>query len=386
MKYFDANATTPLHPGAREAWLRAEDILWYNPASPTEVAARVYHEVEKSREFFAKLFGVSSRNVIFTSGATEANNAITAYEAERNAEKWAIVSAVEHPSVLEPAKKYWKDRLEILPVNDAGVVDLAELEMRLRGGRIAFVSIMAANNETGVIQPVDSIAALARTHGARYHCDATQWIGKLPLEELCAVDYLVGCAHKFGGPKGVGFMIFNEPLVPHFHGQLGGGHENHHRAGTVNFSGIAAMQAALLARQGELVDNDARLQARNAFEQTVLEKIPGAHVFGIASNRLWNTCSLALPRHANLRWLKRLEKHGFVVSTGSACATADNKPSHVLSAMGVSDDTARRTLRISSLWETTPADWTALADALGEVARELDDDAANDKSGVIVLP
>jgi cysteine desulfurase len=376
MHYFDANATAPLHPAAREAWLRAEDELWQNPASPSAAGARAHAALEDARARLARRLGLrDAASVLFTGGATEANNAVLAFEAERSPDGLAIVSAVEHPSVLEPAAKFFGRRLRILPVDTNGAVRLDVLAAWLAAGGVTLVSVMAVNNETGVVQPVAQVRELAARHGARVHCDATQWFGKLSqaVSPLPPCDYTAGCAHKFGGPKGVGFLAFDAKDNPRFCGQCGGGQENDHRAGTVNVPAIVAMLTALEAADAEATAPAiaAREAVRAAFEENISRRLSGVRIHGGAVARVWNTVSLALPRHANMRWLKRLEKRGFVVSTGSACASASGKPSPVLAAMGCGDDVAQRTLRLSALWATAPEEWAALAEAFGAVAEEL---------------
>ncbi len=388
LHYFDANATAPLRPEARAAWLAAEENLWANPASPSAAGSRAAAELEHCRSVLAGCLSAMPEDVVFTSGATEANNAVLAFEAERHPAGAILVSAIEHPSVLEAAQKFWKNRVHLLPVESNGSVSLHALEEILRAHRdISLVSLMAANNETGVLQPWCEAAALARNHGARFHCDATQWIGRLSAKEMGACDYVVGSGHKFGGPKGTGFLKLRAKENVAFAGQVGGGQENHRRAGTVNLPAITGMLAALAAgeREMELLAEEHR-SARAAFEQRLRLRFPSAIIHGEGRERLWNTVSVAMPRHGNLRWLKRLERHGFVVSTGSACATADNKPSHVLAAMGCADEVARRTLRISATSATTAEDWRGLAQTLEVVARELDADAEENATGVVLLP
>lgn len=390
MRYFDANATTPLRPAAMSAWANAQSSLWQNPASPSSAGARAASTLEHCREQLATLTGTRASGIVFTSGATEANNAVAAFEAARTPDACAIVSAIEHPSVLEPVKKFFgARRLRLLPVDASGTARLDVLKDWLAAGGTTFVSLMAVNNDTGVVQPVAAAHALAALHGARFHCDATQWFGKFPAGGLPACDYISGSAHKFGGPKGTGFLIFDTVRNAAFSGQCGGGQEHGRRAGTVNLPGIAAMLAALDEADAEAAEkNTAREAARTRFEEIVLQEIPGAHIHGSTAQRAWNTVSLALPRHDNLRWMKRLERLGFTVSTGSACASLDGSPSHTLAAMGCDSAVVRRTLRLSAYWETLPSDWHMLAGALGQTARALDEEArhTDPESGVITVP
>lgn len=371
MHYFDANATTPLHPAARQAWLAAQDSHWHNPATLTAAGVRASALLEECRARLAARVNGASPRVVFTSGATEANNAIFAYEAMRTPDATAIVPATEHASVLEPARRHFGARLRILAVDAAGVIRLDQLESLLTAAPSPLVSIMAANNETGVIQPLGQAALLVARHAnARLHTDATQWFGKMPPEQLPACDYVTASAHKFGGPKGAGFLALDARRNPHFHGQTGGAQEHHHRAGTVNLPAIAAMVAAFDASHPATAA--ATSAPRDVFETQLRRVLPGVIIHGdTAPGRLWNTVSFAPPRHSSLRWLKRLEKRGFILATGSACSGLEhNTPSHVLSAMGCSPEIARRTLRASA--PDVSANWQALADALAQTMDELD--------------
>jgi cysteine desulfurase len=230
---------------------------------------------------------------------------------------------------------------------------------------------MAANNETGVIQPWREIARLCARHRVQYLCDATQWLGKLPGSGLGGVGWLVASAHKFGGPKGTGLLVFPEQSDS-FSAQAGGQQENGHRGGTEDVPSICAAAAALAeAEQSKVFLEDLRLRWRDDFARAVLTALPGARIVAPDAERLWNTVSLMLPRIENTRWVTKLDKRGFQVSTGSACASRKDGPSHVLAALGLPPDEARRVIRISSGWETTEADWRALLDALAAVAAEL---------------
>jgi cysteine desulfurase len=382
MPYFDYNATTPLHPAALEAWRETTAQAWHNPSSPYRAAARAHALIEEAREQLAALAGGTPRNYVFTAGATEANNAVFAHFAQHApAAARAIVSAIEHPSVLEPAQAWFPGRLELLPVNAAGVVDLTALEENLRRGGVAVVSLMAANNETGVLQPWAEAARLCREHGVLFHCDAAQWLGKLPAGELARCDFVTGSAHKFGGPKGVGFLKVPADIGD-FHILRGGAQEHDRRAGTENLPGIRAMVAALAARAPELSGKLAGWEsARAKFAAGLREAVPGAVIVGENAPHLWNTVMFVPPRHANTRWVAALDRRDFQVSTGSACATGREGPSHVLAAMGVDALAARRAVRISAGWETTAADGDALLAALA--AARVDLDGSDD--GIVVV-
>ena len=369
-RYFDFNATTPLCPAARDAWLEASEKHWHNPSSLYREAGAARRRLEDAREELGGILGCEPERIVFTSGATESNNALLSQPGL--AGKKILYSAVEHSSVREPALR----RPESLPIpaDRGGGIDLDWLGGQLaRGEPPALVSAMAANNETGVLLPWRQIAALCRRHGAPCHCDAAQWIGKLPAADLGECDWITGCAHKFGGPRGTGFIAIPESL-PAFRLAEGGPQESGHRAGTENLPGILAMIAALRQKPDSALAAAApgHARARNAFEARVLEAIPGAAVAGAAAERLWNTSLLILPRHSNLKWLTRLSHLGFSVSTGSACSAGKGNPSHILEAMGLDWDAMGRVLRVSGGWDTTAADWDALAGALARVWDDLE--------------
>lgn len=376
MPYFDHNATTPLAQVARDVWLRAQDEAWQNPSSPYRAAAQVKIRLDAAREKFAILLGDEAERYVFTSGATEAANAVLAWWAKTSPPDAVIaVNPTEHPCVLEPAKNFFGDRIRWLNTTAHGVVDLEALKachlMRGKTERVAAVVVMAANNETGVLQPWSEIAAACAQAGVAYLCDASQWLGKLPAGGIGGQGFVIGAAHKFGGPKGVGLLKL-APQSEGLRGQLGGGQERGHRGGTEDFPAIAAMGSALAeAEQKKVFLETERLRWRDGFESAVSAAVPGVKVIAAGADRLWNTVSLILPFADNTRWVTRLDKRGFQVSTGSACATGKGGPSHVLAAMGIDLDEAKRVVRVSSGWETTEADWQALAAAFGEVAAEV---------------
>ena len=203
--YFDYNATCPLHPAAREAWLETSERFWQNPSSLYREAGAARQRLEDYRDEAAMRLGCEAEEMVFLSGATEANNAVIAHAAAAGWERIAV-SAVEHPCVLEPAEALFPGRLQLVPVGPDGRMDLEALKAILQEHRPGLVALMAANNETGILQPWQEARQLCEKHGALFHCDAAQWIGKLNPEGLGECDFLTGSAHKFGGPKGIGFL------------------------------------------------------------------------------------------------------------------------------------------------------------------------------------
>lgn len=379
LRYFDHNATTPMAPEARSAWLEAVDGHWMNPSSPYRNAAAVKVRLESAREELADLLEVAPDRVVFCSGATEANNAVFRNWAENLPSDASIaVSPIEHPSVIEAAKAYFNGRIIWLPVDASGVVDEGAIDDLLKERAVAAVSLMAANNETGVLQPWSAVADKCNEAGVAYHCDASQWVGKMPLTGLGHFGYVTACAHKFGGPKGVGLL-----LLPNGDSGcrllFGGQQESNRRAGTEDVAGVFSMLAALkvAAPQGCVT--------RDRFIATIGERIDGVEVVASDADRLWNTVSLIMPEYQSVRWIRALEKAGFLVSSGSACSTGSSNVSHVLLAMGMDASKAGRVLRISSGAATAPECWQALADALCEVHASLQSESAGDSAKVISL-
>ncbi len=388
MTYFDFNATTPLSAPAREACLRAVDDAWQNPSSPHRAGARVHALLEAARERLAELLGCAPTEIVFTSGATEGNNAVLAHaRCIGGAAASVAYSAVEHPCVRAAAEaSFATGNRTIIPVSRDGVVDLAALEGLLGRARPTLVSVMAANNETGALQPWREAQALCARHGVLFHCDAAQWLGKLPAAGLGTCDFLTGCAHKFGGPKGVGFLKITE-RAGSFRSLLGGEQEHGHRAGTENFPGIAAMLAALESHETGPASQAAPQAARDRFLTELQARIPGTRVVAQRVPRLWNTAFLILPRHANTRWVSKLDKLGFAVSTGSACAAGKEEDSTVLGAMGYTADEVRRAVRVSGGWSTTDAEWEALATAFLQTWTALEAaSGAGSTAATIIVP
>lgn len=367
--YFDHNATSPLCEAAREAWLEATARYIGNPSSQHRIGARADRALQDAREELASILGCKPHEIVWTAGATEADNAVIRHASCDTGE--ALVSAVEHPCVDEPVRRYFQGRVRSIPVLPSGVVDLDWLRAALKDSSPALVAVMAANNETGVLQPWREAASLCEEAGVPILCDAAQWLGKLPAKDLGKCDFVTGCAHKFGGPQGVGFLKTHMSLRPLL---LGGPQEEGQRAGTENLAGVLAMMAALRARERALAAGQAieRKVMRDAFVDQLTRSLPGTRIVGVETDRLWNTVAAIMPSvDCRQRWVVKLDKLGVAVSTGSACASGKEKSSYVLSAMGVSPEEAARVLRFSSGWETTQDDWSRLLGAVQRAAAEL---------------
>ncbi len=357
--YFDHNATTPLHPAAREAWLRASEKHWCNPSSLYRDAGLASQQLEAARERLGTLIGAEAERIVLTSGATESNNALFA-------DQLVAISAIEHPSVRMSARNAID-----LPVNADGVVEPDAVMTLIAAQRPALVSVMAANNESGALQPWREIAALCREQGVLFHTDAAQWIGKLDATSLGECDFITGSAHKFGGPKGCGFLV-----LPAEDSRLnfirGGPQESGRRAGTENYPAIEAMVSALEALTPRLAEIEtAQSLRRDAFIAAMRARFDNLRVISEAAPRLWNTVLMVMPAHDNLKWLTRLSRRGFSISTGSACSSGKEGSSVVVTALGASAEELKRVVRISSGWDTSAEDWQALAAAFGEVFNEL---------------
>lgn len=378
MPYFDHNATTPLHPLAETVWLETARELFANPSSPHRTGARARNRLEQCREEIAELFNVLPDRIVFNSGATEGNNAVLEYLARISNGRRLLCSSIEHPSVKVSGAFHFGECILSAPVGMAGILEIGPFEQALEKGPIGAISVMAANNETGVVQPWKKVVELGRTCGIPVHIDAVQWIGKMPLDGVDAADFVTASAHKFGGPKGVGFLILSN-AVGSFRGQLGGEQENSHRAGTENLPAIAAMTAMLQLRYSSPMP-ESRLQDGLVSRLEAM----GAEVVGRDSPRLWNTVSAIMPRFDRSRWIAKLDRKGFEVSSGSACATGKDSESSVLRVMGYDSDVLNRVLRFSSGHETSVQSWDALTEAVGAVWQELSDEPTDSGPGQVI--
>jgi cysteine desulfurase len=370
MPYCDHNATAPLRPQAREMVERAL-ALTGNPSSVHAGGRAARALVEEARQRVADLARAKPDAVIFTSGATEAN-ALALWGAVQAAQDGGkpiarlLVLAIEHKSVLKTAEAITERvdgvGLEIVPASGEGVVDLDALRALLKCEGRALVAVMAANNETGVIQPIAEVSRLCRAAGALLLVDAVTAAGKIPLDAgLC--DYMSLSGHKLGAPQGVGAFIVSDdaPLVPQL---VGGGQQKGLRAGTENLSGIAGFGAAAKA----VLSNDderARLAAlRDHFERALKESVPQTVIIGGHAPRLANTSNVALPGLSAENVVIALDLDGVMVSSGSSCSSGKIAASHVLAAMGMNDLSS---IRVSFGWNSSKEDADAVVASLAKL-------------------
>lgn len=372
MTYFDHNATAPLHPVARQAWLEAAEKYLANPSSPHRLGSRADAALEDARMRLAEMLGAQTHEIVWTSGATEANNQVLHHFAGTLPPETPVcISAIEHPSVLESARHYFGARVRLIPASREGVVDLQWLAEEMTRRRPGLVAIMAANNVTGVIQPWQEVAQLCRRWEVPYFCDAVQWMGKESASALSTCDFVSGCAHKVGGPRGIGFLKCPtlgrcKPLL------YGGPQEEARRAGTENVAGALALIAILENRHRLLGEQRVRIEMRDRFINRLIEELPEVEMVGASQPRLWNTVAALLPDvECQQRWVVKLDKQGVAVSTGSACSSGTEEPSPILLAMGYAPEQAGRVLRFSSGWETEHKDWETLLVAIKLAAAEL---------------
>jgi cysteine desulfurase len=360
--YFDNNATTRVAPEVVEALLPFYTEQWGNPSSTYRFGNRVGEAVARSREQVATLLNCDEREVVFTSCGTESNNAAwNSALLSRPGKRHLVTTAVEHSANIKFGQTLEKRGVEVtwLPVDSLGELDVHLLHESIREDT-ALVSVMYANNETGVVFPLEEIAAICRGKGVLFHTDAVQTPGKLPLDvRALGVDYLSLSAHKLHAPKGVGVLYTRKgaPWQPYV---MGGGQEHGRRGGTENVAGIVAFgQAAEMAAEGLVRDVPLIRTLRDRMEDDILKNIPGVTRNGAKDPRLPNTSNLSFERCEAEAILLLLDREGICASSGSACTTGSLAPSHVLIAMGQSPEKAIGAVRLSLSKYTTDAevDW-----------------------------
>jgi cysteine desulfurase len=369
--YLDYQATTPLDPRVREIVIDAMGLPT-NAGSPHAYGRRAAEMLGESRAAVAELVGAQPTEVIFTSGATEANN--LALTGLRRGNGPVVSCVTEHPSVLQPLQRLRATgtAVRLVRVDAQGVIDLAELADCLAGTSPRLVTIMAANNEIGTIAPIQEIGALCRAADVPFHCDATQLAGKHPLDMTAAgIDALSLSAHKFYGPQGIGALVIRRPLKRELEPLMaGGGQEDGLRSGTVNVAGAVGMGvASRLAIEDRDVDTPRILSLSRRLLDNLRRLLPGAELLGHPDNRLLGNVNVRFPGIDAEDLLTAAPL--IAASTGSACSSAAPEPSHVLLAIGLSSTAARECVRFGVGRYTTPRDVDAAAGHLGEAALRL---------------
>ncbi len=348
--YLDYNATAPLRPEALEVMMAVLGKP-HNASSVHRFGREARKIVEDARQTIADIAGIPAAQIIFNSGATEANNTVLKYFAGTYPDEQILISATEHPSVREVIEKTIK-----IPVDHNGIVNLEALEELLQK-KTALVSVMLVNNETGVIQPIEAIAALTHKYGALLHCDATQAMGRININmPTHQIDFMSLSSHKIGGPQGVGALALGmcgiTPVLLE-----GGGQEKRARAGTENIAGIAGFAAAANAAIANLEAEQNRLKIlRDKLEASLLEIDNRTIIFGKDVARVSNTTLFALPGLSAETLMMNFDLEGIALSNGSACSSGTVKASPVLHAMGVNESAALAALRVSTGWNTQDSD------------------------------
>ena len=358
MIYLDHNASTPVRPEVAEAMHQALRDLGANPSSPHRAGQQARAAIERARDQVASLVGARPEEVVFVSGGTEGDHLVVMGAAMASRERGRVVAAaaIEHHAVHGAADVLadlgWSH--VALPCGPDGRTEVASVDALPEGTTL--VSLMFANNETGVLQPVAELADRAHARGIRVHCDAVQGAGKVAVDMAALrADYLVVSAHKFGGPKGAAAVIVSRgaPLAPLFRGSA---HERGRRGGTENAAGIVGLGLAAELAQRELAAESPRITAlRERFEQGVRAALPDAIVHGAAAPRLPGTAQISFPGARSDHLLMALDARGLCASAGAACHSGGVEPSNVLSAMGVPRELAICAIRFS-LGRTTTAD------------------------------
>jgi len=375
--YLDNNATTPLAPEVQDS-IREVLTVYGNPSSAHQFGREARKLVEDARASVGRLLGVSADEIIFTSGGSESNNLVikstvchssSCVFAKQRGKPHVITTVIEHPCVLESCRCLEREGAEVtyLPVSSTGRVSPDDLRKAIRP-TTKLITIMYANNEIGTIQPIKELAAVAREHGVRFHTDAVQVVGKLPVSPVeDGVDFFALSGHKLNAPKGVGALWFKDrmyvcPLI------TGGHQERGQRAGTENTIGIVALgRAAELAMADMAEDTERVARLRDKLQAGILERIPDARVNGDERHRLPNTLNVSFRYVEGESLLMYLDFEGVAVSTGSACSSGSLEPSHVLMALGMDHGWAHGSLRFSLGRYTTEEEVEYALDKVQEV-------------------
>ncbi len=378
--YLDHSATTPVRPAVLEAMQPFFSEFYGNASSIHRVGRRANVALEGARRTIADLLHATPREILFTSGGTEGDNSalrgIALARRQATGANRIITTPVEHHAVLHTAtdlRDHFGFELTLLPVNSEGLVDLADVATAVgNGSDVAVLSVIYANNEIGTIQPIAEIGAFCRERNVPFHTDAVQAAGKLTLDvEALNVDALSVSAHKFYGPKGTGFLYLRSGL-PYQPFMTGGSHEGERRAGTENVPAIVGMTKALEIVEAERPTEAGRLRLlRDQLIGGLLEAVDGARLTGAKNARLDNLASFVLPGIESEGVLIGLDLAGIAASSGSACASGSQRPSHVLEAIGVAAADARGALRLSLGHTNQPADIAYVLEKLPQVVAQV---------------
>ncbi len=372
--YFDYNATTPVADEVFEVIKPFFSTAFGNPSSVYQLGQAATHALRIAREQVAQLLHTDFREIIFTSGATESNNyALRGVLQLKKGKRKIVTTTVEHSSVRKVLEELKKEGAEIvsIPVNENGELDLSEFEAALTDD-VLLVSVMWANNETGVIFPIEKIAKLTKLKEILLHVDAVQAAGKMEMDlSKVPIDFLSLSAHKFYGPKGVGILYVRGGIeLPSL---IAGGHqERERRGGTENVPGIVGMGKAAELINQNLEQKKLHLKSlQEKLETGLLQKISGSFVNGASAERIPNTTSVTIPGVSAEVLIPRLDEVGVSVSSGSACLTGALEPSHVLQAMGLSEELARQSIRLSWGYQTALEDIDYVIEQVAKITADI---------------
>ena len=363
--YCDYSASAPLRAEVRVAMTEIDDHIIGNPSSIHQPGQAARVALERARKSLAQSIGAKPREIIFTSGGTEANN--TVLWGLLKPGDHVVTSLIEHPSVQGPLTRLQKQGIKVTQVSPAATGEvLADEVAKAIGPHTRLITIMAINNETGVVNDLTALGALAAQRGVIFHTDAVQALGKLPIDVIqCGIHFLSASAHKLGGPKGVG-LLYARQMIPFQPLQLGGSQENGHRGGTENIAGAVGFARAL---ELAVEEQEALYQRHLTFRKTFLRQLTGEQTaFSVnGSGSSPGVINLRLPGISGHALVMNLDAEGVAVSYGSACASGTPKPSHVLRAMGLDEAAASESVRISFGYGTTEAEVIRVARVLAQV-------------------
>lgn len=370
--YFNYNSTHPILPEAIEVWKEAAKRYWQNPSALDAGAVATHTQLEHARSTVAQYCGTRPSSIVFTSGATENAHSVFAYWRKKALSSQKVgISVLEHTCVYQAAEQYFPGKTVPLRITKDGILDCDYLEKCLEKDHFLGIAVLAASHLIGTLQPIKEIAKICHAKGVSLFVDGAQWAGRLPMEPLHDADWIGVSSHKLGGPKGVGALKIplgiEESLL-----FVGGHQQNGLRAGTEDVPGILAFVKAWEMKFKENIPHH-----REVFLQEILQKSQNFSLVASKGPCLWNTVGLIIPHAHNTRWLKRLEKRGYIVGQGSACGS--NPQDALLSeCLQIPVESWQHFLRLSGGFNTSLEEWMGLAAALTELEREFEEAAKRD--------